>query len=376
MKKQFDVTRPDKLLVSRLKTLISLPNTLYSAQKSTAKGKAEITFIGEKKLEKVETQLYKFDKDTYDLIEGIKEFDMFPKKEDSKIYWLNFHGLHEVDLTKELGESLKLDRITVRQVLDTTLRPKVEEYDHYIFFSIKSILKDEVDGFKVEQLSFILGYGFVISFQEEISDHFDHIRNKIEDNLGLIRKRTADFLVFQLLDAILDNYFETIEQIGLEVNELEKMVFKEPKQEALVRLEQMKQSSEMIKKALNPFKDALRILSKRQTAFVLKENNKYYKEVLNTCMSAVEEIDSTIKSLESLTNIYFSSLSQKMNETMKVLTTVATTFIPLTFIAGVYGMNFNYMPELQFKYGYFTVWGVMGIIFIGMLVYFKRKGWL
>ena len=378
--KDFDITRPDKLILSGLKTLgnltlSNLPLNLYSDVKSEAKGTGELTFIGERKLEDVRSQLFKYDLETFEIAKDLESFSFLSKPLD-KIHWLNFHGLHDVELIKQVSKSASLDRITTRQILDTTLRPKVEDYDHYIFFSVKSVLKDLNQGLKVEQLSFVLGKNFVISFQEEIGDHFDHIRNKIEEKLGILHKKGADFLLYQLLDAILDNYFETIESLNNEIVILEKIVLSNPTQESLVQLEGLKRTSEMIKKSLNPFKDSLKVIVNRRITLIEEGNYKYMSDLMNSCNSAIEEIDATMSSIGGLTNIYFSSLSHKMNETMKVLTTVATIFIPLTFIVGVYGMNFVNMPELQNPYGYYYTWGLMGLIFVGMIIYFKLKKWL
>ncbi|MEO9485268.1 MAG: magnesium/cobalt transporter CorA [Ekhidna sp.] len=372
--KQFDI-RPDKIILSGLKSLTDFSLNLLEI-KTEAKGKGEIAFIGEQKIDEVQTQLYIYDLEEVESKDNLQSFDFFNKLSDKKNHWLNFHGLHEVEIIEQLAKSISLDRITVRQTLDTTLRPKVEEYDHYLFFSIKSILKSENGQLDVEHLSFVLGKNYVISFQEKVGDHFNHIRNKIVEKLGLLRKKGSDFLLYQLLDAILDNYFETIDSINDEIHEIEKIVLTNPTQDSLVKLEQLKQMAELVKKSLNPFKEALRALQNRKTVFIDENNIKYFLDLTNSCLSAIEEIESTTKSLEGLTNIYFSSLSQKMNETMKVLTTVATIFIPLTFIAGVYGMNFENMPELGYKYGYFVTWGVMGMVFIGMAIYFKRKKWL
>jgi len=375
--KRIKIARPDKILLSSLKNLGSLVTTnLYSEQKSRSKGTGEISFIGEKKTDKVSTQLYQYNTEKVDIEKEVEDFIFLCHASKEHIHWLNFHGLHDVELIEQLGKAISLDRITIRQALDTTLRPKVEAYDHYIFFSVKSVLKNKEGGLIVEQLSFILGDNYVISFQEEPSDHFDHIRNKIVEDLGLIRKRSADYLLDQLLDAILDNYFETIETLNLETSNLEKIVLTNPSQESLIHLERMKSSAEMIKKSLSPFKDSLRAILNRPKSFIKEENLQYFQDLTNNCYSAIEEIESTSKSLESLTNIYFSSLSQKMNETMKVLTTVATIFIPLTFIAGIYGMNFENMPELKHPNGYFIALGGMAVVLLGMIVYFKRKKWL
>lgn len=374
--KRIDITRPDKLLFSGIKTLTNLSLNLYSEQKSEAKETGELTFIGEQKIEEVRTQLYQFNQTEVGSQEQLESFEFLRTLEPDKVHWLNFHGLHEVDLIKKLEDAIKLDRITIRQTLDTTLRPKVEEYDDYLFFSIKSLQKTASGELDVEQFSFVLGKNYVVSFQEKLGDHFDHIRNKIVEDLGLVRKKSADFLLFQLLDAILDNYFETIESTNQDIKILEKLILEEPTQDALIRIEHFKKLAEIIKKSLNPFKDSLRAIQNRKTGFISEDNQKYFLDLTNNCLSAIEEIDATAKSLEGLTNIYFSSLSQRMNETMKVLTTVATIFIPLTFIAGIYGMNFENMPELSYKYGYLATWLVMGGLSVGMLVYFKRRRWL
>jgi magnesium transporter len=237
-------------------------------------------------------------------------------------------------------------------------------------------LKDDELRLKVEQLSFVMGKNFIVSFQEEVGDHFEHIRNKMREDLGLVRKRDCDFLLFQLLDAILDNYFETIDFINSEVALIEKETLKNPKQSTLLLIEKNKKDVDKIKKSLSPFKEALTNILTDRTHFIEKKNRKYFRDLKNSCTSAIEEANATYAALESLTNIYFSTLSHKMNEIMKVLTTVATIFIPLTFIAGIYGMNFQYMPELQWRYGYFAIWGVMLLVFLGMLIYFKNKKWL
>lgn len=373
-----DLVRPDKLIVSGLKTLTNLtltPVNLYADLKAKSKGKAEITFIGEKKLDEIQIQLFNFNEENI-TEKTEKQISIGGDFKKGYIQWLNIHGLHEVPYIKEISEKLGMDRLSVRQLLDTTQRPKVDEFEDYLFFNVKSILLDEEDQLDVEQLSFVLTKTYVVSFQEKVSDHFDDIRYKIRENVGFVRKRTADYLLIQLLDAILDNFFETIEDINEDVAELEEQVYKDPQKDTLLTLEKSKKQADLIKKSLAPFMESLNYILNNRTSFFEKSNLKYLNDLRMSCANAIEEVDSTSRSLESLANIYYASLSQKMNETMKVLTTVATIFIPLTFIAGIYGMNFQYMPELQYRYGYFIVWGVMLLVFVGMLIYFKRKKWL
>ena len=372
----FKLTRPDKLLRQGLKTLSSFSYELYSNQKTEAKAKAELTFIGEKKVEEVKVQLYQYDPNNYLKTEGVKEFGFLRTPIEGKTYWLNFHGVHDVPLIQRFGESMNLERLTLRQIIDTTQRPKVEEYDHYLFFSIKSILKEGAGELHIEQLSFVLGPHFTVSFQEEQGDHFDAIRHKLSEGLGFIQKRGSDYLLIQLLDAILDNYFETIEKISLEIATIEKTLLLNPDKSTLIHLEGQKRSAQLIKRSLGPMKEAIFNILNGRARLVKKENLKLFKELANSATAAIEEIDTTLRTLESLTNIYFASLSQKMNETMKVLTTVATIFIPLTFIAGIYGMNFRNMPELDYQYGYPIALGAMVVISIGMLIYFRKKKWV
>lgn len=368
--------KPEKLIKSGIKSVARLNRRLYSGIKSASKQSAEITFIGEKKQEEVKAQLFEYDPHTVDEETDFNDFDHLKKLEKGKVYWVNFHGIHEVKIFEELAKVLSFDRLTIRHVVDTTQRPKVEEQENYLFFTIKSILERVEDEIEIEQLSFILGKGYLISFQEKRGDHFGHIRTRIKENLGLVRKKGSDFLLYLLLDAILDNYFETIDALNEDLVDLEKETLKTPAQTTLLKLESKKKVGGIIKKSLVPLREALINILNDKTSFIEKGNMKYFRDLKNNCSRAIEEIESFNQSLESLTNIYFSSLSHKMNEIMKVLTLVATIFIPLTFIVGVYGMNFDYMPELHFRYAYFIVWGIMIAVFIAMMAYFKSKKWL
>lgn len=369
--------KADKLIKKGLKTtvgMLSIP--MYSKKKSASKSKADITFIGKQQLEKVGVQLFEYTENTLNEHNEVNDFQVFSQLDPKQVNWINFHGIHEVKLFEEMAKIMEIERLTIRHIVDTTQRPKLEEYDHYLFFTIKSILERVEDEVEIEQLSFILGKEYLISFQEKVGDHFEHIRGRIRDNLGLVRKKNEDFLLYLLLDAILDNYFETIDELQKDIVEMEAKSLKSPSQDMLVRIESKKKVTGIIKKSLLPMKEALTKILNDKLSFIYKENLKYYRDLRNNCLNAIEEIDSVSQSLDSLTNVYFSSLSHKMNEIMKVLTLVATIFIPLTFIVGVYGMNFEYMPELGYKYGYFVVWGVMLTVGILMAIYFKRKKWL
>ncbi len=366
-----NLTRPDRMLRQGLSALSSFASDLYSDQKQKAKAKAELAYIGETKTHKVDTQLYTYQPKHCEVINDTENYDIF---QDQNIHWLNIDGVHDVDLVTTVCEKAKLDRLTVRQILDTTQRPKIEDMERYLSINLQSAIVKKGQ-LELEHISFILGENYVLSFQEEQGDYFDGIRGKLQEGLGLLRKRGADFLFYQMIDVILDNYFATIDHINDEIGTLEPLVLSNPDKSILIPIESKKRSVQLIRKSLMPLKEGIAALIRGKSTLIKKSSHTYYKDLSNSIAAAIEVTDSALKALEGLTNIYFASLSQKMNETMKVLTTVATIFIPLTFIAGIYGMNFANMPELQFKYGYHITWGVMILVAVGMAVYFKRKKW-
>lgn len=370
-----DLVRPDKILLKGLSTVTGLGQVLYSGLKMEAKAKAELTFIGVKKLEAVQNQFYTYGIKGSSLEIDVSNYEALKAKGKER-KWLNFHGIHDVDRVSDVGDALGLDRLTVRRIVDTTQRPKAEIYDDHLFFSVKSMNRTGDGLLSVEHLSFVLGEKYVISFQEVVGDYFDGIRNKIEEGVGLIRKKSADYLLVQLLDAILDNYFTTIEQINAELVSIESQIINDPDKSQLIFLEDRKKATQVLKTGLGPMREALQTILNGSNGLIKRINVRFLKDLITTVTAAMEEVESTSKTLEGLTNIYFATQSQKMNETMKVLTTVATIFIPLTFIAGIYGMNFEYMPELSYPYGYYYACGFMGIVALGMIGFFKWKKWL
>jgi len=247
---------PDEVLLKSLRSLTEMTGSItgisfksYSKLKSEAKGKSEFTFIGEKKVEEVKLQLFQYNEKEFTETKEITDYELVDSQNQSSNYWLNLHGIHDVKLIESIAQKLNLENLTVRQVIDTTQRPKMEDYDHYIFFSIKSILLDELDRLDIEQLSFVLSKNYLVSFQEKVGDHFNFIRQRMRDNLGLVRKKECDFLLFQLLDAILDNYFETLDAINQEVGLIEKQTLTNPKQSTLLLIEKNKKNVSKIKKS-------------------------------------------------------------------------------------------------------------------------------
>lgn len=333
-------------------------------------------FTGIKLVEEVSSQLftYKQDAHTEDPNYNLNNFKGF-RKNDQR-YWLNIYGLHETEKINNIGKALKIHDLSIQDILDINQRPKFQEYDDYWFFTLKSISPSDNSTIEIEQLSFILGSNYLVSFQERKADYFDHIRKRIRNNVGIICERSSDYLLFLMLESILDNYFKTVNKIENQVEEMGiSDINADPSPMALKTIELNKRQIHLIKKTLIPIKEFVTKIEREKFGFIQEKHIKYFYELKDLCLSLIDDCEQIEIRLESHTNLFFSVQGHRMNQVMKTLTVVATIFIPLTFVAGIYGMNFTNMPELNWKWGYLSVWVGMFIIFIGMLFYFRKKKW-
>ena len=297
-----------------------------------------------------------------------------------KTNWLNIHGLNDLDLLKSIGDYFEIDNFMLADILNTTRRTKIEEQQDILFFNIKSLLPAEnSDNISVEQISFLIKDGVLISFQEKRSDFFTHIRERIRTHSGIVRTKKADYLLYILLDSVMENFYITIENEEDKIEELINLTKKSADPIILERIEKHRDNFNFLKRSIIPLRDSLYDIKsiKDDNVFneIEAENFTFFSRLHQKSLELLEQIESDMGSLESASNFFFSAQTHKMNEIMKTLTIVSAIFIPLTFIVGVYGMNFKYMPELEYKHGYYTVVGVM--IFIGLLMmyYFKRRRW-
>lgn len=327
-------------------------------------------------------QLYTYNEEDFSRVDGdemyfIEHFDV-NQLEKNNVYWLNFHRTTERAILEQFWEKQQYHRLTLEDVYTERQRPKVEEFKSFLFFSIQSALPGlkENDMVRREQLSFIVGHNYLISIQERSSDHFTEVRERIEKKLGKIRQKSADFLLFKMLNAIIDNYYEVIDDISDVVTQLEMRVIRTSAQETLKSIEIQKRKLIDMRRYVIPMKEIVLQLEKSDSQYIAKDNTHYFSDLKDACLTLMDEIDSLKQVLEGLTNIYYAAQGQRMNEIMKVLTIVSTIFIPLTFIVGVYGMNFEVMPEIRWTYGYLFVWIVMIIVTLALIFFFFRKGWL
>ncbi len=292
------------------------------------------------------------------------------------VYWLNFHNLDQPDSLELLCQKLHLDKLSIESIFLPLRRSKVEEYPNYLFFQIHTLRNNSATASETEKLSFVLGKSFLLSFQDHQGQHFGDVRERIEKSKGKIRSQKSDFLLFRLLDALIDEIFVKTENVSDEIDLLDAGIHSNMKSELLRGIETQKRELIELRKLIQPLKDLLAGLENMDHDLIDPANKHYFKNLRNSCTSLLEDIDAHKQILESLSNLYYAAQGQRMNEIMKVLTVVSSIFIPLTFIVGVYGMNFKYMPELEYPYGYYTVVGGMFILGIAMLAYFIKRGWL
>ena len=292
------------------------------------------------------------------------------------VYWLNFHNLQDRQALELLCQKLQLDKLSIESIFLPLRRSKVEEYPNYLFFQIHTLRNNSSTAAETEKLSFVVGKSFLLSFQDHQGQHFSDVRERIEKSKGKIRSQKSDFLLFRLLDALIDEIFVKTEEVSDQIDIIDTGIHSNMKSHLLREIETQKRELIELRKLIQPIKDLLAGLENMDHPLIDPANKHYFKNLRNSCTSLLEDVDAHKQILDSLSNLYYAAQGQRMNEIMKVLTVVSSIFIPLTFIVGIYGMNFKYMPELEKPNGYYTVIGVMVFISISLFAYFLKRGWL
>lgn len=334
-----------------------------------------LVHVGEKKAEEVTISIIDYDEKHFEekLVENVDE--CFPFKDTSTVSWINIVGLHEVSIIDRIGKHFGLHPLILEDILNTEQRPKVEDFEDYIFVVTKMLYTrdGEIDS---EQISIILGPNYVLTFQEREGDVFDAVRKHIKESKGKIRRIGSDYLAYALIDAIVDNYFLVLEKMGETIEGLEEELLEEPTTQTLNTIHNLKRELIFLRKAVWPLREVINTVYKGESKLISDTTQIYLRDVYDHTIQVVDTIETFRDMVSGMLDVYLSSVSNRMNEVMKVLTIIATIFIPLTFIAGVYGMNFQYMPELEWMWAYPAVWAVMLAIGIAMFTYFLKKGWL
>lgn len=341
-------------------------------------------YTGEYKTDPVEMQLFVFDEEGYEEYHKVSLDRVISECKDEQqvndVKWLNVHGLHDIELIQKITDLFQVEPFIVGDILNISRRTRIEELGDVLFFSIKSIFPEEKDGnIKTEQISFLLKDNVIVSFQEKKSDYFTHIRERIRTGGGIVRKKKNDYLLYLLLDAIMENFFITIERFEDKVEQLHDGKISN-KTDFIAGIEKSRDELNYVKRSINPLRDALYNLKStkdqdEEYETIRKSTHTFFARLHQKCLEMLDQIDYDLTSLDSASNFHFSAQSQRMNQIMKTLTIFSVIFMPLTFIVGVYGMNFDNMPELRTENGYYWVLGSMGFTAICMIIYFKKKDW-
>jgi magnesium transporter len=355
-----------------------------AASKRTIKGgtsPGSLIFTGLQKVEKTRIVVFDYDAGTYNekVVNSLDELTEF--KDNNKVSWLNITGLHDIKTIEHIGRVFKLHPLVLEDILYVQHAPKIDNYDDYLFMIVKMIDLTPVQGLNIEQVSFILGKNYLITFQEDEDDVFDMIRERIRNNIGRIRKSGPDYLMYRLVDAIVDTYFALLDNFDKRIERIEDKLIESPQKISVSSLHTLRKEMARLKRAVFPLQDTIFALDKERDTFLRKGTSLFLRDLSDHLKHFLSAIDSQREVVNGLMDLYLSSASHKMNEIIKFLTIISTIFMPLTFIVGIYGMNFKTniswwnMPELSWKYGYPAIMIIMAAIAGAMVYYFKKKKW-
>jgi len=335
-----------------------------------------LVHVGERKVENVRIRTIEFNQDTLEEREFDTIEESLPHKEKRTITWINIDGLHDVGVMEEIGRHFGLHPLVMEDILHTDQRPKMEDFEDYIFIVAKMLSFDqEKNELKAEQLSLVLGQDYVVTFQERVGDVFEPVRERLRKGKGRIRTMPPDYLAYALIDAVVDHYFIVLEKIGEMVESLEEELVTNPTPTTLQTIHRLKRELIFLRKSVWPLRELISELERGEASLIQEKTTVFLRDVYDHTIQIIDTVETLRDMVSGMLDVYLSSVSNRMNEVMKVLTIIATIFIPVTFIAGIYGMNFEIMPELKWPWGYPLVWGVMVAIGMAMLIYFKKKKW-
>lgn len=346
------------------------------AKRTIGQAPGTLVYTGNKNQSKVLLEVFSYNKTSIEEKSGESLVDVTSIESADKTNWLNIDGLNNIELINEIGKAYNLHPLLLEDVLHVDQRPKTEDFGDYIFFTIKMFHSVTDLGIEYEHVSFVLGKNIVISFQEKPKDVFDLIRDRLRNSFGRIREKGADYLFYRFIDTIIDNYFLVLDQIAEKIEALEDEVMEDPTTKTLQKLQKVRKELIYLRRSIYPLRESINTILKSENHLMKKETERFFMDVYDHTIQVIESLETYRDLLSGIMDLYMNTASNKMNEIMKVLTIVSTIFIPLTFIAGIYGMNFQYIPELEYKWGYPIIWILMIVIAIIMLILFKRKKWL
>lgn len=339
---------------------------------------AALIHVGEPKLEKTKIELIRYNVDSFQEIwfenaSDLKQSDFIRKS----VNWLNVYGLSDITSIEAIGNAFSMNKFLLADLLDTKLRSKTEEQDGHLSVSIKAPFWDEtINNFDTEQISFVLGDDFLICFQEKEGDLFDSIRDRIRLGKGTVRQREAGYLLFLLMDVIIDHFLVILDKTQDTLDDLQITINANPKEVDFLKTQHMKTELMQIRKAVLPIRESISQLAHAEENYFSPSTDKLFDHLVSNVTDCLESVEIQREMIATMADIYFSRQNGKMNEIIKWLTIMSTIFIPLSFVAGVYGMNFSYMPELSWHYGYPAVISLMVLMVLGLLYFLRKKRWI
>ena len=366
-------------LTKNVKDLIKIPGLKRTRRASEKVGlpPGALVHVGEQKTDRPFVRLVDYNQDQLSEIEVDSIEQCVPFKESDTVTWIEVFGLHDISLIEKIGNLFALHPLVLEDILNTNQRPKIEAYEDFLFICLKNLIQAKSTGIiAVEQISIVIGKGYVISFHEQDNQLFSPVLNRLRNAKLRIRSREADYLAYALIDTIVDHYFLVMEDLGEKLEELDTISLQDLSQQHLETLFSLKKCLMLIRKTIWPLREMIDGVLEGEYELISESTLLFYRDVKDHLHQVFDSLESYRETASSAVDTHLSVLSMKMNEVMKVLTIAATIFMPLTFVVGIYGMNFNYMPELEWRWGYFFVLGIMGAMIVGLLVYFRKKHWI
>lgn len=347
------------------------------ARETIGQAPGTLIYTGKKREEDVHVELFTYDQDSIQESKSNKLDKALSIYDEKKVNWFNVVGLHNIELIHSIGERFNLHPLLLEDVLHVDQRPKSEDFGEYLFFTIKMFHQtDKKDDLNFEHISFVLGKNNVFCFQEKSGDLFDLIRERLRNSYGRIRSRKADYIFYRFIDTVVDQYYLVIDRLAEKIELLEDEVMDNPTTKTLNQLQNVRKELIFLRRSIHPLRESLNTIIKSESKLLQKDTERFFSDVYDHTIQIVESLETYRDLLSGIMDLYMNTASNRMNEIMKVLTIMSTIFIPLTFIAGIYGMNFQHMPELTYKWAYPAAWGLMVIVAIFMLIFFKRKKWI
>lgn len=354
---------------------LAMMKLVQKRSKKTGLSPGTLIHIGETRTDSVTVTRFNYAGTHFDE-QVVTDMEALQPPADETVTWVNVGGVHKVEVLEGFGKCFGLHPLLLEDIANTDQRPKLDDYETYLFLVMKMLTTSARGDILVEQVSFVLGRNYVLSFQENGTDVFGAVRDRLKGGKGRLRQNGSDYLIYALIDAVVDQYFAVLEMLGERIESLQERVMADPKPETLQNIHALKRQLLFVRRAVWPLREAINNLSRSECPFLHEPTKLFFRDVYDHVVQIVDTIETLREMVSASLDIYLSSVSYRLNAVMRVLTVITTIFMPLSFIAGIYGMNFEHMPELKWAWGYPMALGIMGLVAGIMLIGFRRKNWL